>query len=268
MDSYSRKSPKYYRIYEDLLKKIHDGEFEENDRFPSDTELVKEFDVSRGTVREAVKMLLMQGYLVRKQGKGTFVTYKKIEQDSDKLIGFSELMKRHNIKPTAKVVSKEITQPPGEIKRLMQLQDSDKVVHLIRVRYGDDLPLIIERSYFNYKFFKPIYSKDLENNSIFGLLYQHTDTKLGEATQRIEAMSTAQEEAELLNVPINTPLLLLKRLIQTKSGEYFQYSEDVYRSDRIGFTTRTSPYYDDHNDSGLPIDIAGDDLQEFIGQDD
>ncbi len=256
MKTSNHRGPKYYRIYEELLKQIQDGEFEDNDRFPSDTELVEEFNVSRGTVREAVKMLLMQGYLVRKQGKGTFVTYKKIEQDSDKLIGFSELMKRHNIKPTAKVITKEITAPPAEIKRLMQLQDSDKVVHIIRVRYGDDLPLIIERSYFNYKLFEPIYSMDLENNSIFGLLYKYTDTKLGEATQRIEAISSGKEEKNMLNISLNTPLLLLKRLIQTKSGKFFQYSEDVYRSDRISFTTQTSPYYSNQTDTELPLHLA------------
>lgn len=264
MNSNSQKGPKYYRIYENLLKKIQDGQFEDNDRFPSDTELVEEFDVSRGTVREAVKMLLMQGYLVRKQGKGTFVTYKKIEQNSDVLIGFSELMKRHNIKPSAKIMLKEIIEPPAEVKSLMQLKDSEKIVHIIRVRYGDELPLIIERSYFNYKYFKPIYSMDLENNSIFGLLYENTDTKLGEAIQRIEAISTGKEEERMLNVPVNTPLLLLKRLIQTKSGEHFQYSEDVYRSDRISFTTKTHPYDEDHTDTGLPIDFSEDNLSNFM----
>lgn len=256
MNSNLHKGPKYYQIYERLLNKIQDGEFEENDRFPSDTELVEEFDVSRGTVREAVKMLLMQGYLVRQQGKGTFVTYKKIEQDSDKLIGFSELMRLHNIKPSAKIVTKEIIVPPAEIKNLMQLEAIDKLVHIVRVRFGDELPLIIERSFFNYKLFEPIYSMDLENDSIFGLLYKHTDTELGEATQRIEAISSGEEEKKMLNVALNTPLLLLKRLIQTKTDEYFQYSEDVYRSDRISFTTRTVPYYSDHTDTGLPIDLA------------
>lgn len=264
MSSFSQNIPKYYQIYEKLLEKIRTGEFEENDRFPSDTDLVKEFDVSRGTVREAVKMLIMQGYLVREQGKGTFVTYKKIDQTSDRLIGFSELMRRHNIKPDAKIIKKEIISPPEKIKTLMQLQDEDQLAHLIRLRYGDNLPLIIERSFFNFTLFKPIYEMDLENNSIFKLLYEHTDTKLGEATQRIEAIKAGETEHELLNIPLDTPLLLLKRLIQTKTGSYFQYSEDVYRSDRINFTSHTMSYDSTHTDTGLPIDIVGQDLEGFL----
>jgi len=261
MSSFSPNSPKYYQIYEKLLDQIRSGDYEENDRFPSDTELVEQFDVSRGTVREAVKMLIDQGYLIREQGKGTFVTYKKIEQNSDKLIGFSELMKRNNIEPDAKVLHKEIISPPEELKEKMQLSNSDKLVFIIRVRYGDNLPLIIERSYFNFKLFEPIYDKDLETNSIYQLLYEYTDTRLGKATQSIEAINAGEAEQNMLNIPVGTPLLLLKRLIQTKSGGYFQYSEDVYRSDRISFTTRTMSYDSTHSDAGLPLDITDQRLQ-------
>jgi GntR family transcriptional regulator len=259
MNSYKQPIPKYYRIYEELLDQIRNGKFEENDRFPSDTELVKKFDVSRGTVREAVKLLLQQGYLIREQGKGTFVTYKKIEQDPDKLIGFSELMKKHNMKPDARVVEKEIIEPSSYLKNLMHLPEGEKLVRLVRIRFGNGQPLIIERSFFNYKYFEPIYSMDLEKKSIFNLLYNHTDTRLGEATQRIEAISAGKSEHEMLNVSLGTPLLLIKRLIQTKDGDYFQYSEDVYRSDRINFTTKTVPYEDDHNMAGLPLNLMNED---------
>jgi len=255
MESFKKPIPKYYQIYEELLDQIRSGEYGENDRFPSDTELVEKFGVSRGTVREAVKLLLQQGYLIRKQGKGTFVTFKKIEQDPDKLIGFSELMKKHDMEPSARVIEDTLINPPGHLKKLMHLDEDDRLVRLVRLRYGNNQPLIIERSFFNYKFFKPIRSKNLEQNSIFELLYQHTSTRLGDAIQRIEAISAGKSEHELLDVTLGTPLLLIKRLIQTKTGGYFQYSEDVYRSDRINFTTKTIPYEDNHNGSGLPLEL-------------
>lgn len=249
MDSLHQPVPKYYKIYEDLLSDIRKGKYQENDLFPSDTELVKKYDVSRGTVREAIKLLFQQGYLVREQGKGTFVTYKKIQQDPDKLIGFTELMRQHNLRPSAKIIEKEIVNPPADISQMMQLGPEEKAVRIIRLRFGDSQPLIIERSYFRHSLFEPIYSMDLENNSIFELLHECTNTRLGNATQCIEAISAGQQEHQLLEVEPGTPLLLIKRLIQTKSEEFFQYSEDVYRSDRINFTTKTMPY--DANRGGL-----------------
>ena len=247
--------PKYYKIYEKLLKQIRQGKYSDNNLFPSDTELVKKFRVSRGTVREAIKLLLQQGYLVREQGKGTFVTYKKIQQDPDKLIGFTQLMRQHNIKPSARIIEKEIIPAPAQVGHIMKLGSNSKIVRIVRLRFGDNQPLIIERSFFAYTLFKPIYSMDLENNSIYELLYEHTDTPLGDANQRIEAISAGQQEQELLEVELGTPLLLIRRLIHTNSGEVFQYSEDVYRSDRINFYTKTVPYDLNGSHHSLPLEL-------------
>lgn len=257
MEEIKQPIPKYFQIYEKLLGQIKSDKFQEFDRFYSDSELVERFEVSRGTIREAVKLLIQQGYLEREQGKGTFVTKPKIEQDSDKLMGFTELMKENNMKPSAKVIEKEIVEPPLNLLNLMQLDENDELVRIVRVRFGDNQPLIIERSYFVYKYFEPIYDMDLQSNSIFELLYKHTDTRLGEARQQITAISAGESEAELLNVETQAPLLLMKRLIKTKGGDYFQYSEDVYRSDRINFATTTKPYEKNHDNHGLPLKLNG-----------
>jgi GntR family transcriptional regulator len=260
MNYHNQPVPKYYKIYEDLLNQILEGQFRDNELFPSDTELVKKYGVSRGTVREAVKILFQQGYLVREQGKGTFVTYKKIQQDPDQLIGFTELMRQHNLKPSAKVIEKEVIYPPAHVSHMMHLKPDQKVVRIVRLRFGNNQPLIIERSFFNYDLFEPILSEDIENNSIFELLYELTETRLDNAKQCIEAISAAQLEHQLLEVESGTPLLLIKRLIQTKKEEYFQYSEDVYRSDRINFATETLPYNAGQDEIPLPFSITEQDL--------
>ena len=255
MEDISQPIPKYYQIYEKLLEEIRSEKFKDNNRFYSDADLVERFKVSRGTIREAVKLLIQQGYIVREQGRGTFVTTSTIEQDSDKLMGFTELMRKHDIKPSAKIIEQKVVDPPLDLKSLMELSDGTKLVRIIRVRYGNEQPLIIEKSYFTYDLFKPIYDMDLESNSIYDLLYKYTDTKLGEARQRITAITAEKTEAKLLDTEIDTPLLLMKRLIKTKEGDYFQYSEDVYRSDRINFTTTTKPYENNRDNHGWPLDL-------------
>lgn len=256
MEFEKKPIPKYYQIYEHLVDEIRSGRFAEGDRFQSDNELTARYQVSRGTIREALRLLFQQGYLVREQGKGTFVTYRKIQQDPDYLIGFTELMKRNNIHPSARIIEQKITEPGERVSGIMMLQSHERAVRIVRLRMGDNEPLVIERSFFNYGLFAPLLTKDLENNSIFELLYRHTSTELGDAFQRIEAMSAGKSEHELLNVPLATPLLLMKRLIKTSTGICFQYSEDVYRSDRITFTTRTVPYGTTRDFQGVPLDLA------------
>ncbi len=258
MNFQNKPIPKYYQIYEELVEEIRKGNFSEGDRFPSDTNLVERYGVSRGTIREALKLLFQQGYLVREQGKGTFVTYHRIQQEADHLMGFSELMERYNMKSSAKIIEKDVIEPTPHLMQTMNLEEGDKLMRIVRLRFGDDEPLIIERSFFNYNLFRPLMDKDLENNSIFELLYTYTDTRLGEATQWIEAISSGKSEKELLNVEPGTPLLLIRRLIKTEDDRYFQYSEDVYRSDRISFTTKTQPYRRTHDMQGLPLDFVSD----------
>lgn len=255
MEEISQPIPKYYQIYKKLLAQIRSGKFKEFDRFYSDTELVEKYGVSRGTIREAVKLLIQQEYIVREQGKGTFVTSPTIEQDSDKLMGFTELMMKNDIEPSARIIEKEIVDPPLDLQKLMSIDEDTKLVRIIRIRYGNEEPLIIEQSYFVYDLFQPIYDMDLESNSIYELLYKYTDTRLSEARQGITATSADKNESELLDVKLETPLLLMKRLIKTKGGRYFQYSEDLYRSDRINFTTTTKPYENNHNNHGLPLEL-------------
>lgn len=250
--------PKYYRIFEELYRRIEDGDFKEGDRFPSDTELVKKYNVSRGTIREALKLLFQRGLLVRQQGKGTFVTHRKIEQNAGQLMGFSELMRRNNMTPSAKLIEITTKEPGSRIKSILKLDDGEKIVKIERLRFGNDIPLIIERSYYVYRFFRPLLSFDLENASIYELLYQNTDYRLGEARQEIEAIAASQKECGLLQVQPGDPLLQIKRLIQLKDGSLFQYSEDIYRSDKLNFVVTTHNYDESHNEFGLPLNLIKD----------
>ncbi|MFW6374406.1 MAG: GntR family transcriptional regulator [Thermodesulfobacteriota bacterium] len=98
-------TPRYYKIYEELHKSLTQGKYKEGDRFPSEHELCQRYQVSRGTVREAMKLLFQEGLVKREQGRGSFVTLKhKIEQNARRLMGFTELMRRHGKQASAKLL--------------------------------------------------------------------------------------------------------------------------------------------------------------------
>jgi len=242
--------PVYYQIFEDIYRDISDGHYQEGDQLPSESQLIEKYKVSRGTIREAIKMLLHQGFVIRQRGKGTFVTYKKIEQDAQKLMGFTELMRKNNKTATAKILEVTTKNPSKRIQNLLKLNETNLVTKIQRLRFGDDEPLIIERSYFVHR----ILDFDLENESIFSLLYHKTNYRLGNAQQSIEAVIAGPAERELLNVETGSPLLLMKRLICLSDGSFFQYSEDMYRSDRLKFTSKTLMY--DETDMGFKLALG------------
>lgn len=248
--------PKFYQIFEDLYRDVRDGHYQEGDKLPSESELIVKYKVSRGTIREAIKMLVHQGFIIREKGRGTFVTYNKIEQDAHRLTGFTELMNMHNKSASAKILEIRTKHPSQRIKNLLKLGQFDKVTKIQRLRFGDDEPLIIERSYFVHEHFKSFLEYDLEHESIYSLMYRNTDIRLGNAQQSIEAVIAGPEESKLLKIETGCPLLLMKRLISLKNNKPFQYSEDMYRSDKLKFTIKTLMYDETHENFATPIGLV------------
>jgi len=68
--------PKYKKLENILMKEINNARLKkkESELFFSEREIAQKYKISRGTIRQALKSLEAKGYLVRKQGKGTFVT--------------------------------------------------------------------------------------------------------------------------------------------------------------------------------------------------
>ena len=84
--------PLYYQMKNSLLEKIQMGEWQAGYCIPTETEMMRLHGVSRTTVREAVAMLVRDGYLSKKQGKGTFVQYPQLQERLGRLAGFAEEM--------------------------------------------------------------------------------------------------------------------------------------------------------------------------------
>lgn len=246
--------PRYFQIFQDIYNKIEEGVYNNGDKLPSETELCDYYKVSRGTVREALKSLIQHGLIVSERGRGTFITTNKIEQNVNQLMGFTEVMQKHNKTASGRIVEISIKKPNSAVKKIMKLKDNEMVVRIIRLRYGDDKPMIIERSYYSHSIFKPILEFDLEQESIYELLYKHTSHRLGNAVQDIEAILTAPNESELLQIDIGAPLLMMTRLILLKDGTPFEYTKDFYRADKLKFTIQTKPYEESKNNFALQLD--------------
>lgn len=249
-------TPRYFQIFQDIYNKIEEGVYKNGDKLPSESDLCEYYNVSRGTIREALKSLMQLGLIVSERGRGTFITMNKIKQDVNQLMGFTEVMQKHNKTASGKILEINIKNPNSVIKRIMKLKNSEKIVRIIRLRYGDDKPMIIERSYFSYAIFEPLLQYDLEQESIYELLYKHTSHRLGNAVQDIEAVIAGPKESDLFKIDIGSPLLMMTRLIHLKDGTPFEYTKDLYRADKLKFTVQTKPYDESHRDFAIQLNYT------------
>ena len=140
--------PLYRQLMEKLQKEITSGILKPGDRLLPEVEMAKYYQVSVITARKAMDELAAQGLIEKKQGKGTFVTSPKYGRDYTHIQGFSESCLARGLKPGARLLQKEIVAPKSSILESLGLDENSQTVKIVRLRYVNDEPMVIETSYF------------------------------------------------------------------------------------------------------------------------
>ncbi|TGB03765.1 phosphonate metabolism transcriptional regulator PhnF [Halobacillus salinus] len=226
--------PMYYQIQEDLKQRMDSGEFVPGTMIPSERELSEHYDVSRMTVRQAMTNMVNDGYLYREKGKGTFIAEQKIEQPLQGMTSFTEDMKQRGMEASSRLISFETIPATVEIAKKLNLDESEDVFRVQRIRSADQKPMAVETT------FLPVtLLPELTEEIVQGSLYQYVEDKLGlsieKATQMIEATVADDHQATLLEVPRNSAVLMIERNSILTDGTPFEVVKSAYRADRYKF---------------------------------
>lgn len=229
--------PFYLQVEEDLLKKIEDGIYKEEQKIPSEEELCNYYDVSRPTIRQSIKELLNEGRLIIKKGKGTFVVKKKFESLLIYSIPsfYDELMQK-KIPFKDKIISSEIIKPTIEIAKILKIKTSDYVIHHNRIRYTNGEPLYNTRSYIIKKFCPNLINEKIENHSLLHLLEDKYKLDFHIIRRYLQPILATTELSKLLDIITNTPIHYLETIILDKNETPFAYFKDYFRNDKSVFT--------------------------------
>lgn len=128
-----------------------------NDRLPSEREICRVYDVSRTTVRLAMKELEDQGYIYRVHGKGTFVSaINKNKQNLGDYYSFTEQTKRQGKVPKSLVLEFEIVNSNYFIAGQLGIDPGNKIIRFVRLRLADNIPMMVETTYLPYDRFSTL----------------------------------------------------------------------------------------------------------------
>ena len=204
--------PLYAQLKEKIISDINNETLKYGDKIETEQEIMKKYNLSRITVRRAISELVAEGYLVKKQGKGTFVIKNKIERkiiytsDSLKIMSFTKELKENNIKASSKIIDLKIVPGIEEFNKKLNLNKNSKLIFMKRVRYANDSPMTIEENYFPYDRFKGLLEEKIEG-SLYELLEKKYNTiPTRSSRQEIEIVKSDEEQSKLLNVPTFEPL--------------------------------------------------------------
>ncbi|WP_327376153.1 GntR family transcriptional regulator [Streptomyces sp. NBC_01216] len=224
--------PKYYAVKAKVAALI--DELGEGGPLPTERALAVRYEVSRETVRQALRELLLEGRL-RRRGRGTVVAGPKLEQPLS-LAGYTEGVRRQGRRPGRTLISLERFPCPDALAPEIGVRRGETVWHMERVLLADDERVGLESTYVP-EARAPRLDADFDpDSSFYAYLRERLGIAFGDADERIETVLATPREALLIGTPPALPMLLIHRLSRDTAGRPLERVRTLYRGDRFSFT--------------------------------
>ncbi|MEO6605712.1 MAG: GntR family transcriptional regulator [Aeromicrobium sp.] len=232
--------PSHARISSWLLARVAAGKLRTDDKLPPEEGLAAALGVSRMTLRQALGSLERQGWIERKRGRsgGNFIREPRIEVDLTGLPGFTEQMRRANVRAGATVVRAGLVDASPDVAEGLDLSRGQRAIEIVRVRSARRQPLALEETYLPAHLFPDLLDHKL-TGSLYELMRSAYDLAPVSAVEWLEPEISSPEHASLLDVEPGTALMLVTRKASTASGVVVEYARDRYRSDRTRISLQT-----------------------------
>jgi GntR family transcriptional regulator len=222
-------SPLYQQIKALITQSLQSGEWKPGELIPSEVELAVRFKVSQGTVRKAIDELAAENLVMRRQGKGTFVSTHHEERAHFR---FLKLMPDEGVPhhPENRIIDVMRTRAPAEVARLLDLKGGDTVVYIKRLMSFGGAPTILEELWLPGQLFKGLTAERLVEykGPMYGLFESEFGTRMIRATEKIRAVGADAGTAEFLGVAEGTPLLCAERVSFTYGDKAVELRRGLY----------------------------------------
>ena len=221
--------PQYRQIEQALRERI--AALRPGARLPSDAQLCAEFGVSRMTARNAMHRLAEDGLVRREPGRGSFVAKPPAHRRANRLMTFTQEMRRAGRVPSSRVLTRVIRPASVAEATSLRIPPRQPIVHLRRLRLADDEPIALESAVLVEACADAVMGADLTRGSLHETLGR-AGFVLSRGTGTIGAAAASDEEAALLGIRPGDPLLVERRVIVDTDAREVEVTTSAYPADR------------------------------------
>jgi GntR family transcriptional regulator len=225
------------KIREQILDILERGDYRAGDQIPTEHELTERLQVSRSTLREALKTLEEERVLLCKHGRGRFlaVDSSAILESVTRLQSVTEMLKERSLEPQSRVLALE-KGPAGErIAKKLRIDPAERVIFLERVRLAEGEPLIYSLDIIPHALTSGPLKKRTFRGSLLKFAEEHWDMYIDYAQTTIRAAQLDPALSETLGLPADLPWIMLEQIHYTEYHKPVLYSEDYHRGDKFSF---------------------------------
>jgi GntR family transcriptional regulator len=229
-----------------IRARIAAGRWAIGEQLPSEPQLATDLGISRGTLRESLRLLISNGLLDRRHGVGTFVArvpLPSIDRGIDELFGASEAIAQIGYTPSVGSCRVSIVPASEVVAQELQLAPRAPVCHVNRVRLADGRPVVLCDDFLDAELLRErgIRAKDVEHQilasagSLYVWVEQHLGRPIDTALARIEPVVASRETAQALQVEPGAALLRLRQTHYAPDGSHILYSDNLHNSEVMHF---------------------------------
>lgn len=227
--------PLYHQLKQVLRDEIERGNYQPGERLPSEPELIRQYEISRITVRQALDELEAEGLIVRRHGKGTYVAERRIEHQLVRLTDFMEDMQQAGQNPSSRVLA-FVHEPAGPaVAKALHLKEEMEVVRVDRLRLADGRPMAFDTTWLPLRFGALLAGMNLAQETIYHILETRYAIPVVSGAFSITAATATDQQADLLDMPAGAALLLIQRISYTTGDEAVYVQDRYYRPDRVQY---------------------------------
>jgi GntR family transcriptional regulator len=232
-DVFDRESgvPVYRQLAEYLKKQISTGQYKPGDVLPSEADLIREYNISRTTVRLAFGLITNAGLVRREQGRGTIVV-SQVRSLLPKLVSFTEEVARLGRTPGTILLSRSEEDLTIEAANELLLNVGQKALKVVRLRMADDEPIGVATSWLNNLEFPSLQNILGDELSLYEVFEKQLNLKIVNAVETIRAEVANKYEAKELQIKLGAPVLRMDRTtyVQNELGKAIpvEYVQGVF----------------------------------------
>ncbi len=238
--------PLWAQLLADLDRRLGAGAFDEH--FPGEMDLVGEYEVSRHTVREALRRMRDRGVLDSTRGRATRVR-KDIEQPLGALYSLFREVEARGMVQTSQVLARRMT-TDAEAADVLETPAASELFYLERIRLADGEPLAHDRVWLTADLGRPLLDADFTRTALYDEIATRSGARLTDGSEKINAVVASPAERTLLRLPRGVACLRVervgrlagrpveRRITLVRGDRYTMVADWSRRGYRVGAETR------------------------------
>jgi len=237
--SAQKSEPRYLKVTRDITEQISNGRFPVGSYLPNEADLCTHYDVSRTTVREALRQLSDQGLVEKRHGVGTMVCATSEKTNYVMSVSYTDLT-QYGQDSSLKILDRRFTHVDDDLSKVIGATTGEYWAHLraLRINGSDpENPVSLLQIFIPERFSSVAYETSERKEPYHVRIMERYNFKLAGVEQEIRATSLSDpDQAELLNASLGSPGLHVVRRYFGPSRELFQSTINLHPADRFGYS--------------------------------